>query len=329
MGLPLMSNFFEKSKDLYFNNKEEYKFFEEVINTFDDLHRIKGYYNSDLTNIEELLSILEMKEELFHDSPKKQFIKYIQAVITGYTPLLPPQNLLFERNKYFNKFKEWENILLFISSLLNLQVSFEDTHQILEVNQEKSTSYNIITLNYDLLIESSLKILTGIRNNFNQDLQPNINLLKLHGSVDRNEIIAPTWNKFLSKEIRDTWKQASTVLTEANHIRFIGYSLPVADSYIKYLIKSSLGKGIEQNLKHIDVICYDPTGDVKSRYDKFINSLNYKFINAKFEEYMSCVHVNMKKFVSSKTYSNGRETEINAYVFNKLETIHDNFMKDY
>ncbi len=64
LGLPVMSNFLEKAKDLYFSDEIKYKSFFKVLDKIKDLSIIKNYYHADLLNIEEILSILEMQQFL-------------------------------------------------------------------------------------------------------------------------------------------------------------------------------------------------------------------------------------------------------------------------
>jgi hypothetical protein len=91
----------------------------------------------------------------------------------------------------------------------------------------------------------------------------------LHGSVDDGEIVPPTWNKTLaSKRIQQAWQLAHWLLSEANHVRVLGYSLPEGDNYIKYLFQVSAIKS--SHLKSFDVLCLDPDGAVRARYDRFL-----------------------------------------------------------
>src|SRR5207248_384160 len=110
-------------------------------------------------------------------------------------------------------------------------------------------------------------------------------LLKLHGSVATGEVIAPTWNKAISKRMSAVWQQAHDVLAAANQIRIVGYSLPVADAYIKYLVKSAVMTA--PNLKRIDVICRDRTDQVASRYKDFVRFRYARFSNADVLQYLS------------------------------------------
>lgn len=92
LGLPVMSNFLEKSKDMYFENKERYSYFSSVLDQIRDFSVVKNYYKSDLFNIEEILSILEMANQLGGRrlKLKKDFIKYLSDVVEYYTPQIKP-----------------------------------------------------------------------------------------------------------------------------------------------------------------------------------------------------------------------------------------------
>lgn len=171
LGIPIMKDFFEKSKDIYFSDKERYKHFQEVINTFNEFNLIKSFYNSNLFNIEELLSILEMRKKFHRSKLKKMFLQYIKDVIEYYTPELKFE--LFDSadlNIYFNRTQQWNNYLRFLSSILQLEYSFEiidhpDYGRIRFPQIERLTDsgfkYNIISLNYDLVLEKSLNFLNN------------------------------------------------------------------------------------------------------------------------------------------------------------------------
>src|SRR6185369_13710360 len=90
LGLPVMSNFFTNSKDMYFKNPSNYPHFQGVFDTIQEMSVIKNYYSTDLFNIEEILSILEMGEYLQGNQLKGDFLKYIVDVINYYTPKLQP-----------------------------------------------------------------------------------------------------------------------------------------------------------------------------------------------------------------------------------------------
>lgn len=109
-------------------------------------------------------------------------------------------------------------------------------------------------------------------------------LAKLHGSIDAGVLIPPTWNKGLHPEIIPAWKLAYQVLSRANNLRFIGYSLPDADSYMRFVLRASVLNS--EHLKRIDVLCLDSQGDVRRRYDAFITFGNYRFCQGSTESYL-------------------------------------------
>jgi hypothetical protein len=137
-----------------------------------------------------------------------------------------------------------------------------------------------------------------------------LSIAKLHGSIDKGNIVPPTWNKTNNPEIIPAWKRAYQLLAQANHIRIIGYSLPIADTYVKYLLKSAVVSS--EHLKMIDVICLDPDGSVKARYDDFISFRYYQFFDRSAEQYLEIVKAN----------SRGGEDKL---VLNRLETAHRSF----
>jgi hypothetical protein len=79
-------NFLVKAKDLYFSDPETFRSFSEVLKVAHDLSRIKNYFVSDLFDIEEILSILEMQEQFEGRALGDSFKNFIVDVIEAYTP---------------------------------------------------------------------------------------------------------------------------------------------------------------------------------------------------------------------------------------------------
>jgi SIR2-like protein len=303
LGLPLMSNFLIKSKDMYFENHERYKYFSKVFELIKEMSVSKNYYNTDLFNIEEILSILDIGQFLKKERLKSDFIEYIKDVINFYTPEIPPklnplpsnwQHQFFGRNEY--------NYYGFFISCLHHIILIENMYgpgkqRVIHAHKEEGghAQYSIITLNYDLIPENFCREINdrclpqsghpfefkkGVNNT-----KENIPIIaKLHGSVDSEDIVPPTWSKGVHTEIAKEWELAYQCLVKANHIRFIGYSLPTSDAYVKYLLKSAVLKS--PHLKKIDVLCKDSDKSVRSRYDDFVSFRDYRFVNADTVEYL-------------------------------------------
>lgn len=334
LGLPVMSNFLMKSKDMYFSNPNTYEYFNDIFKTIEKMSTIKNYYNADLFNIEEILSILEMNEYLDGSNNSSNFKKYISDVIQYYTPDIKkypdryPGNwgdFIFGNSDIFRRYG------YFVGNILNLRMYRDsaDYNIWCSVIKKPQYKYSIVTLNYDLIFEN---IKEHLDNNFYKDFEfgfgvelnneneynPHSSYLaKIHGCVKSGNIIPPTWNKNSNNNLLPTWKLAIKLLEEANHVRILGYSLPITDSYIKYLLKSSILKS--SHLKTIDVLTLDPYGDVKERYDNFIEFKYYRFKNANINEYLN------KNLSIHKDLIKLRDKEIK---FNYLERAHEEFMND-
>jgi hypothetical protein len=89
LGLPLMNNFWEKSKDLLDKGVERYEYFGEVIKRLNQTLTVPNFFEYERFNIEEALSILEFSESLGNEELKQSFVDYIADVIEYYTPEPP------------------------------------------------------------------------------------------------------------------------------------------------------------------------------------------------------------------------------------------------
>jgi hypothetical protein len=108
----------------------------------------------------------------------------------------------------------------------------------------KFCNYGIITFNYDTILE---KISHGIAtrldyrdNNFLNTLgidNDTIRYCKLHGSIDKDTIIPPTWAKSSFPQVKKDWEDAFALLKMANDIRIIGFSFPDTD-YHRYVLQN-------------------------------------------------------------------------------------------
>ncbi len=343
LGLPVMSNFLVKSKDLYFSDTDKYKHFKSVFDEINELSISKNYYSADLFNIEEILSIIEMGIFLEGDKLKKVFIDYILDVIKYYTSKIQPlshstpanwPNVMFgsgpdDLNKYFGcfvanligtKFKVTTKEQTKAMTMQSERVRMLESERI----SSRSTQYAVITLNYDLVLENlcsfinersvSMEEMKFNSQEFTSDWENYPPLAKLHGSVDTGTIVPPTWAKGNNPKIIPIWQHAYQILREANHIRIIGYSLPIADSYIKFLLKSAVVK--TEHLKTIDVLCMDDINDsVRKRYDAFMEFNNYRFKNASITYYLKTLADRYK----------GTPLSDYTLIMDDLEVVHNNF----
>jgi hypothetical protein len=319
--MPVMSNFLDKSKDMFSLDPETYSHFSNVFNTIDRMHKSKSYFDTYLFNIEEILSILEMSEEVENEKQRSYFVKYVLDVIKYFTP-----------DKEFKGYIPQEDSLdygSFVSNLLHTTISSNSKNEFFCNPISKSewrAKYSVITLNYDMILENCFEALKTIFNadksigfstqieTNKKDFESRTHLAKLHGSVHTQKIVPPTWNKTLNQDIKPAWQLAYKLLAEANQIRIIGYSLPASDSYIKYLLKAAIINS--QALKKIDIICLDDENkSAEKRYKEFIHFPNRSFVNKNTSDYLSAIF-------------NQHYGSSSLRKFNLLEHAHIEFMKN-
>jgi hypothetical protein len=333
LGLPVMRDFLLKSKDMFATDPKEYASFRDIFALIKQMGSIQSYYRADLFNIEEILSILEMDQQVA-GKRSKRFAKYIADVVRFYTPpdptADPPRFPANWHERPMSDNMQWLPYFYFAANLLRIRMrqDLSNANRTFPINPDDSNStvYSIVTLNYDLIFERLSQYLTRFfpregRLEFALRSEPVnatdhhlVPLAKLHGSIDADNIIAPTWNKKVARGILEAWKAAHNLLSSANEIRIVGYSLPVADAYIKYLLKSAVVAS--PHLKQIDIICRDGDGATRSRYRDFISFKYARFTSADIHDYL--------EFIKEETSLRGR-MEDTSLAFNQLEFAHSDF----
>jgi len=338
LGLPVMGNFYFKSQDMYSANPEKYKHFKEIFKEIQRISVTKNYYSGDLFNVEEILSILEMRAQLEGSKLKKAFVRYLCDVVEFHTPQLKPYGLIptIWHSSIFGDPKSiYRSIATFVANTFNLTVN--QTEHSLSLpdrflvgrREADGCRYSIVTVNYDRVIEQVIDYwnvnfgrIDGGPITFTEleDIEKNAwnlpALVKLHGSVDSGTVVPPTWSKGVYGENLLAWRSAHALLREATQIRILGYSLPVADANVKYLLKSSVTESPQ--LKAIDVICWDPDGTVRGRYKNFVEFRDLRFRSAKLEDYFGAI---------INAIGAPNRLPIKQMVFDHLEDAHSRFME--
>lgn len=297
LGMPVMASFVSKSKDQFSAAPDSFKHFSEIFELFDKLAKVKNFYSSDLSNIEEILSVLSIGEIRKGGTDKTRFVKYLADVITYFTPQIVeypgqlPSNwrtLAFGQNRLHNDYGN------FIVGLTRRGLGYGGTSGSFSTSPPASEpTYAVVTLNYDGIIETfhnyAKRLAVAV------PLIPNspylgtedyhLNLMKLHGSAHDSSIVPPTWSKGSDRLPIAAWEAALNEIGRANHLRILGYSLPDSDLNVRYLLKAAALDSF--HLKTIDVICLDTDGSVKARYDTFIDHVGYRFKNADLAVYLN------------------------------------------
>jgi len=336
MGIPVMREFVDKARQLKRGN-HQFDYFENVIKLIQQTASAEKFFLHESGNIEEALSLLEMKDNLEGTNTKQELINFVVDVIIATTPKVPDfqiqQMPTREWPALFTLNRDWQGYIAFVASLFGLQFH-EGTELgmrgIRAIRTNNDTEYSIISMNYDMLIENSCEFLQHhywweknipiqfqIGNNTSSN-ESSPQLVKIHGSVDKKEVIPPTYNKGLyGSELPQSWRNAYNILVKANHIRVLGYSLPQTDSYIKYLLMASIDK--LKDLDRIDWIALDPSHELEDRFNQFITFRNKKFSNSNIKGYLESI------FAHSVNVSASITTEQVSFTY--LEQAHDEFMQ--
>ena len=220
LGLPVISNFLTKSRDQYFANQDLYPHFPSVFETINEYSYAKNYFSTDLFNIEEILSIMEMRVSLDGTELSDNFKTYISDVIKFHTPEFPVYGGM-PGNWYdfvCGAHEPWKHYGSFVASLFDLEVHEKNSGRgrtfTFRSDAQSKNCYGVVSLNYDLVVETAIAYLRdhehlkcenalGFDREFKSDELPW--LAKLHGCVDSGVIVPPTWRKFLFPGIQSEW----------------------------------------------------------------------------------------------------------------------------
>lgn len=335
-GIPSMSDFLTKSKDLYLSDKTQYAYFEKIFQLIDDLAKIKNYCNADLFNIEDILSLLEMGSVL-GDNPKEssEYKQYIKDVIEAYTKEIIPYNNDNRLPGNYEKFllgnDNNSKARYFIASLYGLRIN-KNNGSFFSEPSKSTNNYSAITLNYDMVVENIIDFINAYysqgdrkhvlyKDTYPDNIDSKFIYCKLHGSLD-SDIIPPIWNKYNHETVMQSWKTAYSLIKEASQIRILGYSLPKSDNYVKYLL--SIGLKNSYNVKNIDVITLDSDGATRERYEELFCFNRFRFKNERLETYFEKI---IGKNISHPK-NNGQFQYVQFDAAN-FETEHHEFMKDW
>ena len=362
IGLPVMNNFIDKSKDMLFNynDKSDFDYFDSIFKMIKDISFLKNYIKSNLFNIEEILSTLEMGLSIGTSKTDiKEFKKYIKDVINFYTPKIDFRidelkdsnwhQFVFGKNNLshlrkadgslgnYNNFpfidKDFLNLYgVFICYLFNLRIERTinpltlGTRPML-IDQKDSRNYSLITLNYDEVIENIVNLL--IINFMNGE-----NRIELIDTNDDNpdKIKYAKLHGSVSKEIMlPTWSK--NISDPFKSTWELAYNILKNANEIRIIgyslppsdnyVKYLFINAFKdsKNLKKIDVITIDDDGEVEKRYRNLFILPNFKFKNSNFLEFLLSLYPPKQSEVNPG--SDKRQIEFYPHI---LENKHKEFM---
>ena len=208
LGLPTMRDFLDKSKDMASAEPERWGYFETLFKRVREVDGAGKYFAGDYFNVEEMLSLLEMRADLGDSDLRKDLERYIRAVIQHYTPEPEPYDGPWPSNwpdVIFGKGRLAGEYGSFVCCLLGITLTGPAPHDMAAVlqNSAHATEYGVVSLNYDRVLENSASFLASRlgakgplrfrRPGDKQEPAPRPVLAKLHGDVEKGPIVAPTW----------------------------------------------------------------------------------------------------------------------------------------
>ncbi len=302
LGIPVMANFLEKARDQFENEGDKFKHFGPFLASLDKTHVARTYYTTDVFNIEDILSILDMKGLLDSESEGEDFRRLISDVVEHNTPPMKKDPSAHQWSSLLFWDRPWTEYGPFVTALLGYEFvkeSLDEVHPTRDAyrcreTQSNDVSYSVVTLNYDLVLETvatALKKAYHVNRSFALSAEERgTPLVKLHGSIGSPELVPPLWSKTLDVPgLRQAWRRAYHLLKAAHDIRIIGYSLPETDAYVRYLLRAAATE--TPNLKRIHVLCRDDREkSVQKRYDAFVKFPGYRFVAGDTETYLRRFH---------------------------------------
>jgi len=288
LRIPTIAAFLDRAKTLQQDDSRTYGYFDKIFETIKLLERAHNFFRTDRTSIEDLLTMLDLKDELEGTTDSQLFKKFICDVVISSTPEIPSSSNAQRWSDLFFGGEPWASYGVFVSALLGYEFFLTGTpksnapptlsdYECREAKQ--GIRYSVISLNYDMVLEKMADHINATFQGSKRTFASTATgrgtpLVKLHGSVVKPESIVPPLLNKQYVDLAGLWSEAFAILKSANQVRVIGYSLPDADSYVRFLLRSAAVE--TRHLQRIDVLCKDDDGVVQPRYADFITFTDYR-----------------------------------------------------
>jgi hypothetical protein len=330
-GGPLISDFIEKARKIYRSSdyplirktKEDYNNIDVAISELRSLYS-KAYL--DLNNIEALYGALEFGIMIDKfGSRKGNEIKNLRDSLIKLIVTTIELSIKYEFNSTTRRifpskvYKQFFQKLHSIKSQCNFSFITFNYDLILEIALESvSISYSY-ALNSNDLNDTYLLKLHGSLNWYDKgntlsveplsNLQEGINFnvaenflpvgLQIINSGRIPKIIPPTLNKFKYQEqLGLVWKKAAQVLSEAELVFIIGYSMPESDVFFKYLYALGIDSPVHLN----KVVIINNNSSVHAAYHSLMGKIDehrkFRFISGLFNQYVDTIFIEIQNLIS-------------------------------
>src|SRR6267154_1442937 len=162
LRIPTIAAFLDRAKTLQQDDSRTYGYFDKIFETIKLLERAHNFFRTDRTSIEDLLTMLDLKDELEDTTDSQQFKKFICDVVISSTPEIPSSSNAQRWSDLFFGGEPWASYGVFVSALLGYEFFLTGTpksnapptlsdYECREAKQ--GIRYSVISLNYDMVLE--------------------------------------------------------------------------------------------------------------------------------------------------------------------------------
>src|SRR5579859_7870161 len=81
LGIPTVASFLDRAKTLRQGGSEKFAYFDGIFDTIKELERAHNFFRTDRTSIEDLLTMLDLKDELEGTTQSEDFKNFICDVV--------------------------------------------------------------------------------------------------------------------------------------------------------------------------------------------------------------------------------------------------------
>src|SRR5439155_2011359 len=127
LGIPTVASFLDRAKTLQEEDADNFAYFDKIFDTIKVLERAHNFYATDRTSIEDLLTMLDLKDELAGTTDSQLFKKFICDVVISTTPRIGAgENPQRWSDLFFGR-EPWASYGVFVSALLGYEFSLSET----------------------------------------------------------------------------------------------------------------------------------------------------------------------------------------------------------
>src|SRR5712692_3524358 len=129
LGIPTVASFLDRAKTLQQGDSETFAYFDEIFDTIKALERAHNFYATDRTSIEDLLTMLDLKDELAGTTDSQLFRKFICDVVTTSTPPISAPDEPRRWSDLLFGGEPWASYGVFVAALLGYEFVRSATQQ--------------------------------------------------------------------------------------------------------------------------------------------------------------------------------------------------------